>query len=73
MILPSTRIHRSADGNRFYFIEAEIDPALIFTYSTVNNAFGPRVESSAPLFSGVAAVNRDGTLLGTRSGRVGFP
>ena len=58
-----TQIHRSADGTRLYFLEGNISSGPIFTYSATTNTFGPGVDTES--FPSSAAVNRNGTLLGT--------
>ena len=43
----------------------------VFTYSGSSNTFGPAVNTHTDLFGASAAVNRDGTLLGTRISNTG--
>jgi hypothetical protein len=57
-----TQVHRSADGTRLYF--QETDGFYAFTYSASANTFAPVAVKEGYLSS--SAVNRDGTLLGSR-------
>jgi hypothetical protein len=61
-----TQIHRSADRTRMYFLESNISSGPVFTYSATNDSFGLSVQTDAFLDVASAAVNRDGSLLGTR-------
>ena len=58
-----TQIHRSADGTKLYFLENFFSPSPIFLYNATADTFGPNVNTHAS--TGLAAVNRDGTLLCT--------
>ena len=62
----NTQIHHSADGSRLYFLEANNSSGPIFTYSATSNTFGPSARTMIFADSASAAVNRDGSLLGTR-------
>ena len=62
----NTQVHHGADGTRLYFLESNISSGPIFTYSATSNAFGPVANTNAFGDFASAAVNRNGTLLGTR-------
>jgi hypothetical protein len=62
----NTQIHHSADGSRLYFLESNVSSGPIFTYSATSNAFGPSAKTMTFGEFASAAVNRDGSLLGTR-------
>ncbi|MFL6531487.1 MAG: hypothetical protein ACJ8KX_13545 [Chthoniobacterales bacterium] len=62
----NTQIQRSADGSRFYLLESNISSGPIFTYSAKTNTFGPSAQDNAFNDFASAAVNRNGSLLGTR-------
>ena len=70
-VTAGTRIHRSADGSRLYFMEADISSGPVFSYETVTNSFGPRADTNTFLDSAGGAVSRDGTLLATQT--YGYP
>ena len=61
----NTKIERSADGTRLYLLESNISNGPLFTYSAVTNSFSSAIQSDTFLDSSGAAVNRDGTVLGT--------
>jgi PQQ-like domain len=60
-----SQIHRGADRTRLYILESDISSGPIFTYSAVSDTFGPNAQTSTFLDYASAAVNRDGSLLGT--------
>jgi hypothetical protein len=62
----STQIHRSADGTRMYLLEGNTSSGPVFTFSAVENMFGPRVLTNTFTTTASAAVNRNGALLATR-------
>ncbi len=66
-----TRIQRSADGTRLYFLESNQGTGPAFTYSATTNLFSPSIQRAPSggftfLQNGSGAVSRDGSLLGTR-------
>ena len=65
-VTQNTRIARSADRTRMYLMESNISNGPAFTYSAPTNSFGSSVELDTFLDSAGAAVNRDGSILGTR-------
>ena len=67
-IRQDTQIHRSTDGTRFFFMEANISSGPIFTYSALSNTFGPSLNTGASMGSASGAVNRDGSLVALRTG-----
>ncbi len=62
----NTRIARSADRTRMYLLETNSSNGPVFTYDASTNTFGASVDIDAFTYSAGAAVNRDGTILGTR-------
>ncbi len=62
----NTQIHHGADGTRLYFLESNISSGPIFTYSATSNTFGPSALTNLANDIASAAVNRNGSLLGTR-------
>ena len=64
----NTQIHHSADGTRLYFLESNISSGPIFTFSATSNSFGASAITNTFTDSAGAAVNRNGSLLGTRLG-----
>ena len=67
----STQIHRSADRSRLYFLESNTSDGPVFTYNAIDNTFGSKTTRAASgtytfLENASAAVNRDGSILGTR-------
>ena len=63
----NTKIARSADRTRMYLLEANSSDGPVFTYSASSDTFGPAAETDTLNEAGGAAVNRDGTILGTLS------
>jgi len=63
----NTRIARSTDRTRMYLLETNSSDGPVFTYNATTNTFGPAVDIDAFTYSAGAAVNRDGTILGTRT------
>jgi hypothetical protein len=63
-----TQIHRSADGSRLYLLEAGLSSGPVFTYSSATNSFGGYADAQMYFDTAAAAVNRNGTLLGTLVG-----
>ena len=63
-----TQVHRGADRTRLYFLESDISSGPVFTYSAVSDTFGPSAQTNTFLEDASAAVNRNGSLLGTRFG-----
>lgn len=61
-----TQIQRSADGSRMYLLEPNSSLGPLFTYSATTNSFGPTAKPGFNNGIVSAAVNRNGTLLGTR-------
>ncbi len=61
----NTQIHHSADGSRLFFLEPLYPRTHAFTYAAATNSFGPTVNSWNDFRYASAAVNRNGTLLGT--------
>ena len=61
-----TQVLRNADGSRMYLLESNYSLGPVFTYSAVNDSFGPAAYSEYNNDVVSAAVNRNGTLLGTR-------
>jgi hypothetical protein len=57
----TSTIYRSADGTHFYFLEGG---GAIFTYSATTNTFSNRANTNNSSI-GFAAMNRNGTLVGT--------
>jgi hypothetical protein len=57
------KIHRSANGTRFFFMEGGFSAAPVFTYDAVINAFGPSFNTGAYLDYASGAVNRNGNLI----------
>jgi hypothetical protein len=62
----NTHIQRSADRTRLYFLESNDSAGPVFTYSATTNTFTPEIYVEAFLDAARAAVNRNGTLLGTQ-------
>src|ERR1044072_7499110 len=58
-------IYRSADRTRVYILETNSSAGPAFTYSAVTNSFGPSVNAGMYFSEASAAVNRNGTLLGS--------
>jgi hypothetical protein len=65
-IAAGTRILRSASRVRLYFLEGLVSAGAVFTYDVAANLLGPNVKTSISLVTAGAAVNRDGTILGSR-------
>jgi hypothetical protein len=65
-VTQDTRLHRSADGTRLYLLESNISSGPLFTYNAVTNTFGAKVQMQTLLDRAGAAVNRNGSILGTR-------
>ena len=63
-----SQIHRGADGTRLYLLESDISSGPLFTYSAGSDTFGQSAQTGTFLSSASAAVNRDGSLLGTHLG-----
>jgi hypothetical protein len=63
----NTRIQRSADRTRMYLLEANSSDGPVFTYNATTNTFGPAIHLDTFTESAGAAVNRNGTMLGTRT------
>jgi hypothetical protein len=63
-LVSQTLIHRSADRTRLYLLEAGYSDGPVFSYSAMTNTFGPIAYKDSYTSSG--AVNRNGTLVGTR-------
>lgn len=59
------QLHRSADRTRLYIVQGDDSSGPVFTYSAVTNSFGEGVHAGMYFDNASAAVNRDGTLLGT--------
>lgn len=59
------QIYRSADRTRVYILETNSSAGPAFTYSAVTNSFGPSVNAGMYFSEASAAVNRNGTLLGS--------
>ncbi len=60
-----TRIQRSADYRRCYFLQADIDSGPVFSYDAEADSFSRSVASSSFLSRAPAAISRDGTLAAT--------
>jgi hypothetical protein len=67
-VYDTTQIYRSADRSRLYFLEAGVSDGPVFTYDATTNSFGPLVPAGMYFDTATAAVNRNGTLLGTLVG-----
>jgi hypothetical protein len=61
----STRIARSADRTRMYFVEQNLSSGPVFTYNASSNTFGPVSNTDSFNEGAAAAVSRNGTMLGT--------
>jgi hypothetical protein len=59
-----TQIHRSSNGTRLFFMEANISSGPIFTYSATSNTFGPSVYTEVFMDTASGALNRNGSLVG---------
>ena len=59
-------VYRGVDGSRLYFLDTDTSEGTVFTYTTDTDSFDPGVSVNAFLNISSAAVNRDGTLVGTR-------
>lgn len=57
------QVNRSSDGSRLYFLEGDISSGPVFTYTATTNSFGSSADTDE--FPRFAAVNRNGTLVGT--------
>jgi hypothetical protein len=63
-----SQIHRGADRTRLYILESDISSGPLFTYSAMSDTFGSSADTNTFLDEASAAVNRNGSLLGTRLG-----
>jgi hypothetical protein len=66
-VTQNTKLPRSADRTRIYLLEPNSSNGPVFTYSATTNTFGATTRLDTSTTSASAAVNRDGTILGTRS------
>ncbi len=62
-VTSGTQVHRSADGTRLYFLEGDISSGPVFSYNATSDTFGASADTNS--FPRFAAVNRNGTLVGT--------
>lgn len=67
-LVTPTQIHRSADASRLYLLEGGVSDGPVFTYSSATNSFGEFASAQMYFSTAAAAVNRNGTLLGTLVG-----
>ncbi len=58
-----TKIHRSADGTRFLFMEPDSSAGPFFTYSALTNTFGPSFDNNSFLDNSAGAVSPNGNLI----------
>jgi WD40 repeat protein len=67
-VYDTTQIYRSADRTRLYFLEAGISDGPVFTYDATTDSFGPLARAWMYFDTATAAINRNGTMLGTLVG-----
>ena len=65
-VAQNTQIHRGADRSRIFFLESGYIFSHAYTYDATTDTFGPTAFASWYDVPATAAVNRDGSLIGTR-------
>jgi WD40 repeat protein len=68
LIFSETQIHRSADGNRLYFLEGDASSGPVFSYDARSDSFGRYAQTNGYFSYATGAVNRDGSIVSTLLG-----